>query len=1691
MCDGVSASDMCDSLFVVIMLPDRSQIEGLTGLSSQKLVSDCKRVFVEYENSISNIHNGDGKIHLVKSSPIELTDTNNLSTNTTDSSKTNGIAKTKPDGTIMQHGWRAQLEPELAVLSQYDLDVLIGADGKRSCLGFPSKELRCRLALAITVNFVNYHTPAETQVEEISGVSSIFNQQFFTRLAADTGIDLENIVYYKDETHYFVMTAKKHSLLSKGVLRQDREDSNSLLSPENVDKQALQAFARETAHYVTNGKLSQLDFAANARGEPDVEVFDFTRMFAAVYSCRILERNDTLLMQCLIGDGLFEVHHLYITDATGGPKTNHWHKNYNGSLKAGTNRLRDQLIAARSVIKRTESSQIGSLADCSLTLLRWFQFRLAFYESLDLIEPVTDLSPSQWDSGVNLLCLIHLYRPDLIPEVEQFLFDSGVSSDPHAVLNRYTNAAHPKPSLIRACGLLIEHFDVQFILDTGTGTTSYPRSSADWQHYLGALQQSLGQLHMAGPPPLSGKFINLRSYCNRENACGEGKRRKPNQTREAQRDQTRHQSHTTPTKKQPATWRMDLYSPFRNPRNFYRVRNHVKSSNLPNKSPSKIVSNDSSNGVKRNFHIQKRLDSLHSNGPVRGVFREDPNWSVEKGLLFKRRAELIATLKDPASTKRRVPASPHLRPLRENNNNHYNNLNNNAHLETPELQSALPKALNSLPDRVDRSASVIEIKPSRIKQIAVPENVARLFAPRKGSSHCYVCDKRLYLIERLMAFGLFFHRHCFRCSECGSQLQTDKATCVRAVTRNERAPPQFGSRAPSSSPSRAQFLADLTPYHRPPNVTPLPSRIGQSALLAGLVLADLTPYNRPPNVTPLPSRIGQSALLAGLVGGDDSEEVMGVPTSFRLPLRHRTRVPTSESSSTTTSPERRPPSQLCRLIGSNGDKPRSNGIRDDAAPGPDCYLAGHLGLPEVERRANWELNQSAAVTGWPDASIPDILEHMSSSESEQFSTASDHEEVSITSSTLTEDFPKRPTVKTSTSRCRPSAIARKISRVRTRVLPAHTNSSSMRTTSVPHTLDLFPSTSEMASQGAPNKSSNTPLTIVHPADWSACNGSLPVMNAGSATSSLLSSPAHQSSIAQSRMTAKQKFCLEPPKPFTIDPKQFVSSRNRDRCVTTELYDCAEELGSITDADPCHASMNYIPQYSDTGALNELSNFIHIPGDSIPASTEQFKPDHVKFVTRTSSNVPLTGTYEGLPEEEDPRRNIDRPAPEPVLVAPVAALDEFHDMDSTSTITERSSIDLRTDSEHQRSENVRCPDPRDGAPLITSVTPPAHISISYFTGEYDNVNNTPFVESRTPKTSHHRIHLRPEPVLSPTFSVFVLSGSQRRVLSDSGLVRALRSNRNRTGIRSAQSYLTETDTSEETTSSTDLDSVPIIRPLSGALSQIQPRPVTSTSDACVDSRLRSAVRKSCSSIPREPSFRSRCANRNRQTVELTRELESLEHTMQELERAGVKAERELYSIGPRNGTTTRRYSHKSCCTITESRSPVHRNYLDHTRARTLSYHVSHAGQPPANTTSQHSPSRLNCASERRYSLLKRLAALLTTKSILLEYATTVSACRDQLRLENEQEDEEQENVWMHSPRSLHSGARLCLLTRCLSDPSLSQVQMDRLTELQQATSRPTGSLSQGDPDRHQVSCDAFVRHTSSNCVTTISSAHLEA
>ncbi|XP_072906035.1 F-actin-monooxygenase MICAL2-like isoform X9 [Hemitrygon akajei] len=204
-------------------------------------------------------------------------------------------------------GWRAEVLPRDHPTSAFTFDVIIGADGRKSSLqGFRRKEFRGKLAIAITANFINRNTTAEAKVEEISGVAFIFNQKFFQDLKEETGIDLENIVYYKDNTHYFVMTAKKQSLLDKGVIINDYVDTEMLLGTENVNQGALLSYAREAADFATDYQLPALDFAMNHIDQPDVAMFDFTCMYAAENASLVRERQGHQLLVALVGDSLLE-----------------------------------------------------------------------------------------------------------------------------------------------------------------------------------------------------------------------------------------------------------------------------------------------------------------------------------------------------------------------------------------------------------------------------------------------------------------------------------------------------------------------------------------------------------------------------------------------------------------------------------------------------------------------------------------------------------------------------------------------------------------------------------------------------------------------------------------------------------------------------------------------------------------------------------------------------------------------------------------------------------------------------------------------------------------------------------------------------------------------------------------------------------------------------------------------------------------------------------------------------------------------------------------------------------------------------------------------------------------------------------------------------------------------------------------
>lgn len=88
---------------------------------------------------------------------------------------------------------------------------------------------------------------------------------------------------------------------------QDLADTEKLLAPDNVDREALQQYAIEAANFSTNYQMPDLEFAVNHYGQPDIAMFDFTSMYAAENASKVLERHNHRLLMILVGDSLLEV----------------------------------------------------------------------------------------------------------------------------------------------------------------------------------------------------------------------------------------------------------------------------------------------------------------------------------------------------------------------------------------------------------------------------------------------------------------------------------------------------------------------------------------------------------------------------------------------------------------------------------------------------------------------------------------------------------------------------------------------------------------------------------------------------------------------------------------------------------------------------------------------------------------------------------------------------------------------------------------------------------------------------------------------------------------------------------------------------------------------------------------------------------------------------------------------------------------------------------------------------------------------------------------------------------------------------------------------------------------------------------------------------------------------------------------
>ncbi|KAF6115028.1 microtubule associated monooxygenase, calponin and LIM domain containing 1 [Phyllostomus discolor] len=280
-------------------------------------------------------------------------------------------------------GWRAQLQPSPpAQLANYEFDVLISAaGGKFIPEGFTVREMRGKLAIGITVNFVNKRTAEETQVPEISGVARIYNQSFFLSLLKATGIDLENIVYYKDDTHYFVMTAKKQCLLRLGVLRQP-------FWPLGTG--------------VARGFLAAFDAAWMVK-----------RWAEGAKPLEVLAERESLYQ--LLSQTSPENMHRNVAQYGLDPATRYPNLNLQA---VSPNQVRDLYdVMAKEPVWRGDKTDSGKpdtgSAGTQEELLRWCQEQTAGYPGVH----VTNLS-SSWTDGLALCALVNRLRPGLLEPSE-------------------------------------------------------------------------------------------------------------------------------------------------------------------------------------------------------------------------------------------------------------------------------------------------------------------------------------------------------------------------------------------------------------------------------------------------------------------------------------------------------------------------------------------------------------------------------------------------------------------------------------------------------------------------------------------------------------------------------------------------------------------------------------------------------------------------------------------------------------------------------------------------------------------------------------------------------------------------------------------------------------------------------------------------------------------------------------------------------------------------------------------------------------------------------------------------------------------------------------------------------------------------------------------------------------------------
>jgi hypothetical protein len=200
-------------------------------------------------------------------------------------------------------------------------NLLIGGDGVSSTVAqkfnFARKKFSGTRSIGMTFNFANHHTSKESSLREF-GLSRIFEQKFFQDIEDKYSIELENLVYYRGETHYFVMTIKKKSLLQRDGFIQIYDDISELLHYHNLKMENLISVARDVATFC--GVPVECEMVLNQNNTPDLQLFDFSECIVSDEAIKyvpipyeekssetdqIVEKTESIYV-ALVGDSLIE-----------------------------------------------------------------------------------------------------------------------------------------------------------------------------------------------------------------------------------------------------------------------------------------------------------------------------------------------------------------------------------------------------------------------------------------------------------------------------------------------------------------------------------------------------------------------------------------------------------------------------------------------------------------------------------------------------------------------------------------------------------------------------------------------------------------------------------------------------------------------------------------------------------------------------------------------------------------------------------------------------------------------------------------------------------------------------------------------------------------------------------------------------------------------------------------------------------------------------------------------------------------------------------------------------------------------------------------------------------------------------------------------------------------------------------------